>query len=173
MCIKMRRAIRIREFFRAECMRYKMIDASHHKMIYQIFLQSHALIPAIISKDFAHGISFFLWLYCRCGTGKFTQKIMVKFPVSMLEHTVIIGNIFALREYLPSNIIYACHILSGQPPEVMPQRRTRAGMVVIIFNQMADIPDSMAAAPISYLYGKVLFYQVRHCIHIQVTHLCR
>ena len=80
MCIKVRRTIRVREFFRAECMRYKMVDASHHRMVDQIFFQTHDFISAIVPKDFTHRTALFLWFHGCCGTGKLAQKIMVKFP---------------------------------------------------------------------------------------------
>ena len=61
-CIKMWRAVRIRELFCGKCMRYIVVYTAYHKVVCQIFFQLYALFPAVVAKDFAHGIAMLVWL---------------------------------------------------------------------------------------------------------------
>ena len=96
-CIEMRRAVRIRERGRTECMWDKLRDAPDQQMIRQIFFQSDSFCPTIVSKDLTHSISMLLRLnLCRrlCQLGK---SVMIKFSVARTAKRILFRFFLALR----------------------------------------------------------------------------
>ena len=53
--IEVRRAVLVRVGLCGEGVGHKVIDAAHHKVVEQVFFQPHALLPAVVAEDLAHG----------------------------------------------------------------------------------------------------------------------
>ena len=121
-CIEMRRAVEIREFFRIEGMWHKMIDSAHHQMIRLIFHQPGSLTPAVRTERLTHGISLLLRIDIREGSTQFCQLMMIELSVCIHSCQITMADIGTANRHLTADIVHTGPILSPECAEVMAQR---------------------------------------------------
>ena len=78
---------------------------------------------------------------------------------------------FALGIDLSADVVDAGHILSLEPPEIVPKGGGSAAVVVVVLDHMADVLYAVFPAPVSDLIGEILPYQAADSVHEGVAHL--
>ena len=56
-CVEVRRAVRIRIFLRRKGVRDIVVDAADHQVVCEVFLEAHALGPAVVAEDLTHRVA--------------------------------------------------------------------------------------------------------------------
>ena len=167
--VEMRRAVRIRIFHRAEGVRDKVVDAAHEEVVGQVFFEPYAFLPAVVSEDLAHGAAGLFGLDGCRGVRELPEEIMVELAVSVGENVIVVGDILALREDLTSDVVDAGHILSPEAAEIVAQRGARAGVVVVVLDEVADVFHAALAAPVPDLLREILPDQAGDGVHVGVA----
>ena len=164
--VEMGRAVRVGIGLHAEGMGHEMVHAPDQEVIGQVLLQPDALLPAVVSEYLAHAVAALRRVDGRQRSAQPAQHEVIEPPVPRLSPHAEGAVPLALGQHLATDIVDARHVLPGEAPEVVAEAAAGAGVLVVVLDQMADVPDPMRTTPGADLLRKVFLHQPGHGVHI-------
>ena len=133
----------------------------------------HALLPAVVAEDFAHGAAVHIGVQRAQGRAQLAEGVVVELAVLRRAKHVLFLPILHARLHLTADVVDAGHGLPFKAAEVMPQTGARAGVLVVVLHDVADVLHAMLPAPLADLAGEVLLHQTGDAVHKGIAHLGR
>ncbi len=171
--IEVRRAVLVRVGLCGEGVGHKVIDAAHHKVVEQVFFQPHALLPAVVAEDLAHGAALHIGVQRAHGAAQLAEGVVVELAVLHITKHILLLPVLHTGLHLAADVVDAGHGLPFEAAEVVPQAGARAGVLVVVLHHVADVRHAMSAAPLADLVREVLLHESGHAVHKSVAHLGR
>ena len=155
-CVKMWRAVRIREISPCKCVWDEPVDPSYEHVIRQPLHQLQPFTPAIGAINLAHGSSLFLRIQMAQRSPHFCKAIVKEgtviypFSADIVKFIPIIAGADLLQHHINSG-----HMLSPQRFEKMSGSQAKPGVSAAVLNYMADIFHIMSITPFSNLAAEI------------------
>ena len=163
--VEVGRAVLVREGLGGEGVGHKTVHAPYHEMIQQVFFQMHALFPAVVAENFAHGAALHVGVQRAQGRAQLAKGVVVELAVVMVAEHVFLLPVLHARLHLAADVVDAGHGLPFQAPEVVAQAGAGAGVLVVVLHHVADVLHAVIPAPPADLVGEVLLHQPGHAVH--------
>ena len=174
--IEVGRAVSIGEFSGREGMGHKVVDTANQQMVRQIFLQPGTGAPAVGAEKLTHGGAVLPGIQMSVGRAQLAQQEVEKFAVQLrrcraADKGTAAQVMLTAQQNLTADAVNTGHVLTGQTTELMAEALTHTGVLVVVFNGMTDVTDTVVGAPVTDLQGEVPLHQPGDDIHIDIAHL--